>query len=89
MSDPECRDDGAKAAMPEERLRDMESFFAKYTSTTARRGQELCAEVRRRGKRIRELELCIAGEAWQGAMRGGTPEQVEKLTAFIIEREDS
>ena len=48
--------------------------------------QELVAEVRRRGRRIRELELYIAEEAWRVAMHSGTPEQVEKLTTFLIER---
>jgi len=47
---------------------------------------ELVAEVRRRGERIKELEIPMAGELWRMAMRSGTPEQVEKLTAFLIER---
>jgi len=46
----------------------------------------LIAEVRRRGERIKELEIFMAGELWRMAMRSGTPEQVEKLTTFLIER---
>jgi hypothetical protein len=49
-------------------------------------GLQLVAEVRRRGERIKELEIFMAGELWRMAMRSGTPEQVEKLTTFLIER---
>jgi hypothetical protein len=45
------------------------------------------AEFKAALARVKELEIFIAGEAWREAMRRGTPEQVEKLTTFLIEKE--
>jgi len=45
------------------------------------------SEIKAALARLKELEVFIAGEAWREAMRHGTPEQVEKLTAFLIDKE--